>query len=165
MHPNILFAGYGRAGKDEAAQYLAWITKLRYAGSFSWAALPHMAQHLGMHPQQAWETRHHHRALWKTELDRLREHDQCYLARLVLKQGELAAGIRDKAEVDAVKREGLFDHIIWVHRPGIPVDPTVTFSPEDCNGEISNGGDLFEFHAKLKRLAGLLNLPARGVVT
>lgn len=151
----ILFCGFGRAGKDTAAMYLAKITGLRYAGSFSWAALPHMAKFLGQHPCQAWEERHQNRQLWKDELDRLRSVDQCFLARRVIEEGDVAAGLRDKKEIDAVRIEGLFDHIIWIHRPGTPVDPTVTYTPEDCDSAIINSGTLEDFHVKIQNWAVL----------
>lgn len=157
----ILFVGYGRAGKDEAAFYVSSKTRLRYAGSFSWAALPHMANFLGLHPQVAWDTRSKHRETWKNELDQLRKQDQCFLARKVLATGEVTAGLRDKAEIDAVKAEKLFDHILWIHRRGIPVDPTVTFGPEDCDLELENHGTLEEFHAALDKLIVQLGLPLK----
>jgi len=157
----IVFVGYGRAGKDEAAHYLSKLTTLRYAGSFSWAALPHMASLLGEHPQYAWDHRHENRQLWKYELDRLRLIDQCYLARLVLQQGDVTAGIRDKAELDAVKAEKLFDHIVWVSRPGTPIDSTVTFGSEDCDWVLHNNGPLKDFWAALRRVALDLRLPLR----
>ena len=157
----ILFVGWGRAGKDEAAFYVSTKTQLRYAGSFSWAALPHMAEFLGLHPQVAWDTRHQHRETWKRELDRLREQDQCFLARKVLATGEVTAGLRDKAEIDAVKAEKLFDHIVWIDRPGIPVDPTVTFTQADCDVMIQNKGTLADFHETLDWLIGVLNLPLK----
>jgi len=162
MHyKKILFAGYGRAGKDEAAIFLGRITKLRYAGSFSWAGLPHMAEFLGVHPCQAWEERHKNRQLWKDELDHIRLVDQCCLARLVIASGDIAAGIRDIVEINAVKAEGLFDRIVWIDRPGTPVDPTVTFGPEDCHETIMNDGDLAQYHGKLFEWAVDNHLPLK----
>lgn len=157
----ILFCGWGRAGKDEAATFLSKITTLRYAGSTSWAGLPHMAKFLGVHPQQAWEERHQNRELWKTELDRLREIDQCLLARLVLETGDISAGIRDKKEIDAIKAERLFDRIVWISRVGILMDPTVTFSSIDCDEVIHNNGTLADFHRTLVDWAGANGLPVR----
>lgn len=162
MHyKKILFVGDGRAGKDEAAIFLGSITQLRYAGSFSWAALPHMAKLLGLHPCQAWEQRHQHRQFWKDELDKLRLSDQCHLARLVIQSGDIAAGLRDIKEIEAVKAERLFDRIIWVDRPGNPKDPTVTFGPEDCDEVIVNDGDLAQYHAKLFTWAVNNRLPLK----
>lgn len=149
----VLFCGYGRAGKDTGAMHLAKVTGLRYAGSFSWAALPHMARFLNQHPCQAWEQRHQNREIWKAELDRLRESDQCYLARKVLETGDVAAGLRDKKEIDAVRAEKLFNHIVWVHRPGTSVDPTVTYTARDCDSVILNNGGLFDFYEAIERWA------------
>jgi hypothetical protein len=157
----ILFCGYGRAGKDEAAIFLGRITQLSYAGSFSWAGLPHMAKVLGLHPCQAWEQRHKDRQFWKDELDKLRLTDQCYLARLVVASGDIAAGLRDKIEIDAVRAEGLFDRFVWIDRPGTPKDPTVTYGPEDCDETIVNDGSLEQYHAKLFEWAVNNRLPLK----
>jgi hypothetical protein len=139
--------------------HLAKVTGLRYAGSFSWAALPHMAKFLGQHPCQAWEQRHQNRQLWKDELDRLRTKDQCFLARLVIASGDVAAGLRDKAEIQAVRDEKLFNHIVWVHRPGTPVDPTVTYEPGDCDSTLLNAGGLCDFYEAIEAWARTHNLP------
>lgn len=147
----ILFCGYGRAGKDESAAYLAKITGLRYAGSFSWAALPYVAARLGQHPQVAWETRHQHRKQWYDYCNDLRLADPTILARMVIAQGDIAAGIRDKVELEAVKAAGLFDRIVWIDRPGIPQDPTVTFDRDHpaITDHIKNEGSLEEYHKRL----------------
>lgn len=146
----LLFVGHGRAGKDEAAAYVAKITGLRYAGSFSWAVLPYIAARLGLHPQVAWETRHSMRKQWYAYCNDLRAADPTILARLVLAQGDVTAGLRDKVELDACKAARLFDRIVWIHRPGTPVDPTVTFGPQDCDEILTNGGSLWDFHIELE---------------
>lgn len=146
----ILFCGYGRAGKDEAAAYLSRISGLRYAGSFSWAALSYVAAQMGLHPQQAWETRHQNRELWKQYCDELRRVDQTLLARMALKSGDICSGLRDKIELDAVKAARLFDRIVWIHRPGTPVDSTVTYFESDTDETIVNTGTLDDFHHTLR---------------
>jgi hypothetical protein len=151
----ILVVGYGRAGKDTAAHLLEKITGIPYAGSTSWAAKEYMARKLGVHPQVAWETRHQHRELWKRLLDEARESDQTLLIRWALESvnedrssGILAgwrgicAGVRDRAELLAAKEQKIFHHILWIHRAGTPVDPTVTFTCEDCDTVILNHGNL-----------------------
>lgn len=151
----ILFVGWGRAGKDEAAAHLAKITGLRYAGSFSWAALPYMAARLGIHPQVAWETRRQNRELWKQYCDELRRVDQTLLARMALQSGDICAGLRDQIELDAVYAANLFDKIIWIERPGIPPDPTVTFTSQDIaiDEPICNLGTLEQFHQGIESRA------------
>ena len=148
----ILFVGYGRAGKDEAAAYVSKITGLRYAGSTSWAVLPYMAARLGLHPQVAWETRHAMRKQWYDYCNELRAPDATILARMVLQQGDITAGVRDVVEIKAIKAAGLFDKIVWIHRPGTPKDPTVTFHPDDCDLVIENDSTLEEYHRTLRRL-------------
>lgn len=155
----ILFCGYGRAGKDEAAAYLAKITGLRYAGSFSWAALPYVAARLGQHPQVAWETRHQHREKWYQYCNDLRASDPTILARLVLAGGDVAAGLRDKVELDAVKAAKLFDCIVWIERGGNLQDPTVTFAARDCQDYLLNDGTLAQFHQEIKDWAAFRNIP------
>lgn len=155
----ILFCGYSRAGKDEAASYLAKITGLRYAGSFSWAALPYVAARMGLHPQVCWETRHQHRVTWYNYCNDLRVADPTILARMVLASGDITAGLRDRVELEAVKAAKLFDHIIWIDRDRNLVDPTVTFEARDCPEYFCNFGTLAEFHQKLAQWASFMEIP------
>lgn len=150
----VLFVGYGRAGKDEAAQFCESHLGLRYGGSFSWHAKEDMARLLGVHPMTAWETRHKNRQFWKDECDKLRANDLTILAKRALATGDICAGLRDKVELDAVVAEGLFDRIVWVNNPRVPVDMTVTYTREDVlalpNGsEIINDGDLKLYHKRV----------------
>lgn len=151
--PRVLFVGWGRAGKDEAAQFAEAHLGLRYGGSFSWHAKEHIAKLLGIHPMTAWETRHKNRQFWKDECDKLRLEDQCFLARKVLADGDICAGLRDRVEFDSVVRERLFDRIVWIERPGTPEDFTVTFTVAEviaAGGHvIKNEGTLEEYHRKL----------------
>jgi len=109
----------------------------------------------------AWQERHQHREEWKRRLDDLRTDDETLLAELALASGEIASGLRDKAELEAVKRKGLFERIIWVSRPGTPRDFTVTYGPEDCDETIVNDGNLEQYHAKLFEWAVNNRLPLK----
>lgn len=148
----VLFVGYGRAGKDEAAQFAESHLGLRYGGSFSWHAKEDVAVALGVHPMTAWETRRQHRKFWYDECNRLRANDITILAKRALASGDIVAGLRDKPELDAVVAQGLFDAIVWVDRD-VPVDPTVTFTKQDVldagGTVIDNRGSLPEYHLKL----------------
>ena len=163
MNTRILIVGHGRSGKDTAAEILSKITGIPYAGSTSWAAKERVAGVLGVHPQIAWEERHKNRDKWKRICDKLRETDQTILIRDALfsvnhrdrSDGFLTgwrgivAGVRDYAELKAAKLEGLFHHILWIDNYRVPVDPTVTFTPDDCDEVIYNDGDLDEFRETL----------------
>ena len=158
----ILIVGYGRAGKDESGLMLSAITKLPYAGSTSWSAKELVAKRLRIHPQVAWEARHQRREEWKAICDDLRKHDQTKLIRLALESvndekssgllagwGGIVTGCRDKVELSAAKEEGIFDSILWIDRLGTPVDPTVTFTKDDCDEVIHNDGSLLQLHSTL----------------
>lgn len=146
----ILIVGHGRSGKDEAAQFMHEHLGFRYGGSTSWAALPLMANHLGLHPMHAWEQRHNLRQIWRSHLDYLRRGDPCLLMRIALgDDANIITGVRGGPEIDAAISEGLFDHIVWINRPGTPVDPTVDFGPDKATIRIQNSGTLEEFHYQL----------------
>lgn len=151
--PTILMVGWGRSGKDFGAELLADLTGLRYGFSFSRAALPFMADFLKQDEETAWNERHQHREKWKAHLDYLREGDETLLAEMALCNGDILAGLRDKKELYAVRRKGLFNHVLWVHRDGIPKDPTTTFGPEDCDETIFNPGTLKPYRETLRNWA------------
>jgi len=148
----VLFVGWGRAGKDEAAKFAESHLGLRYTGSTSWAAKESVASALGVHPQTAYDERHNNRQFWKDHCDWMRRGDPAFLVKLCLATGDICTGCRDKVEVLAAAP--LFDHVVWVDRPGVPEDFTVTFTREDIlalpNGcAIHNDGTLEDYHAKL----------------
>lgn len=148
----VLFVGYGRAGKDEAAQFAEAHLGLRYGGSFSWHAKEYVAERMGVHPMTAWENRHENRKDWYMLCNEMREVDITVLAKKALATGDIVAGLRDKPELDAVVSQGLFDSIVWVDRE-VPVDPTVTFTMFDVLNAggtiIHNHGTLGEYHLRL----------------
>jgi hypothetical protein len=137
-HPTIAFCGHGRAGKDTAGRILWRKTPLVYSGSLSWAGLPYMAKVLNMCEQDAWDSRHTHRQRWKSELDRFRMDDPTRLIRMSLEKGNIVVGIRAKEELVAAKNLGLLDFAVWVHRAGVPEDPTVTYTWRDCDITLFN---------------------------
>lgn len=152
MSHRLLIVGWGRSGKDEAAGFFNDHLGLPYAGSTSWAALPLMAVLQNLHPQLAWERRHANRQFWKDSCDEFRKNEPTLLmerAFRVTPHGRVVTGIRDKVEIDAAKEAKLFRNIIWIDRPGVPVDPTVTFTAADATDYVRNDGSLRRFHKNL----------------
>lgn len=147
----VLFVGWGRAGKDEAAQFAEKHLGLRYGGSTSWAAKEDVAKALGVHPQIAYDQRHQNRQFWKEYCDWLRRDDPALLVKRCLNDGDITAGCRDKVELYAAAP--LFDLIVWVNRPGTPEDFTVTFTVEDVLAlggiVINNNGTLEDYHTRI----------------
>lgn len=147
----VLFVGWGRSGKDEAAKFAEKHLGLRYAGSTSWAAKEAVAKELGVHPQTAYDERHNNRQFWKDHCDYLRRDDPTLLVRWALKTGDICTGVRDHIELYAASP--LFDHIVWVSRPGVPPDFTVTFTWDDVASlggwHLWNDGSLEDYHTRL----------------
>lgn len=81
----------------------------------------------------------------------IRANDAAYLARRTLEHGDIAVGIRDGAEMQAVLDEQLVDLAIWIERD-VPLDPTLTYGPELCHVIMQNRSTLEAFHAKLGAL-------------
>jgi hypothetical protein len=161
-HKVVAFCGYGRAGKDESAKILARLTGLRYGGSLSWAGLPHMAQVLGLCPQEAWDTRHTRREEWKAHLDFYRKDDPSRLVRDLLGYADIVVGVRAGIELHHARHvDKLIDHAVWVHRPGTPADTTVTYTESDCDEVLVNAGNLKVLEATVLELADRLGLTTK----
>lgn len=156
--PKIAILGYGRAGKDEAGAWLGRNTPLIYTGSTSQVLCPLIAIELGISEEEAWNTRHANREYWFEFGNNYRKGDPAKIARKCLLASDMVIGLRDKEELQACKDARLFDLIIWIHRLGTPVDPTVTFSRNDCDLIIDNVGTLKEYHQKLHKLAKFAGL-------
>jgi len=158
--PRLAILGYGRAGKDEAGRWLGEHTDLRYAGSTSQVVCPLIAKDLGISEQEAWDTRHQNRIYWKDWCNNYGADDPAKLARYCLYRGDIVVGLRDKVELAAIKAEGLIDLYIWIDH-NVPVDPTVTFTVDDCDIVIRNHGTPGQLHEKLGRLAIAMGLDVR----
>lgn len=160
--PMILFVGWGRCGKDTAGAFFHQHLGLKCVGSTSWAGVDFMARKLNVPPQIAWDERHNHRQFWKDSLDELRNMSgPATLIRWALfgdsgPKGRVLTGVRDKCEVVAAR--DICKHIVWIDRPGIDPDPTVTFGPGDCTDYVNNSGSLLLFHRLLLRWARTVNL-------
>lgn len=154
----IAFCGHGRSGKDTAAYAFSKITGLKYAGSMSWINKSVVAKALDLPEQTAWETRHQRRMDWYHTLNEYRKEDPARLIRESMHFGQVISGIRDFCELQAAVAEGLIKFSVWISRPGIENDPTVTYTSSDCTHLLVNDGDLSLLESRLKLLAKELGL-------
>lgn len=146
---SLAFCGYGRAGKDEAGRHLIENYGYGYSGSLSRVVTPYWAWSIGRSLEETWTTRHLHRRYWYEWTNEFRRTDPARLVRMGLGVSDLAVGIRDVVELQAVKQQRICSLLIWIDRPGIPVDPTVTYTKEDCDEVIVNPGDDIEAYRKV----------------
>ncbi len=156
--PTVAWCGWGRAGKDEAGEWLSEHSKdeILYAGGGnSLAAAPLIGSALGVPAHEAYRDRHSCRMFWFHFLNGLRDiHGQTTLVKMTLATSDTVTGIRSGLELRSAQTEGLIDRVVWVHRPGVPQDFTVEYDELDCQYAVINGGTLQEYHDKLRRLCG-----------
>ncbi len=157
----IAFCGHGRSGKDTAALMFSKLTGLAYSGSMSWSGKGVVAKALGIPEQIAWDTRHQRRLEWYNILKDCRDNDPTWLVKLCLSQAEVISGIRDLIELKSSLEKGYVKYAIWVDRPGIDPDPTVTYNSSDCTHILKNSGDLNFLNNQIYQLAEELNLIKR----
>lgn len=150
--------GPGRAGKDEAAEWLAANTTLTYAGTTSVAISREVARREGISFEMAHVQRHARRGEWRQIGDEMRAHNPSALAEEMLKDSTLLVGVRARVEMQAVIEKRLCNLVIWVDRPGIPHDPTLEFGPELCDFTIHNWWDVPEYLRRWRNLADTLGV-------
>ena len=152
------FCGYGRAGKDLAAEYL----KARYdivgGTSTSLVALPLIHQTLVAHgcplsEEKVYSERHLNRMFWFTFLNQFRANDPTLLVRMALANSDIVVGIRSGFELRACVDQGLVFPTIWVQNKRVPQDPTVEYGAEDCLVTVDNSGSRDAYYGKLDDLA------------
>jgi hypothetical protein len=157
----VIFCGHGRAGKDTACEMLATVTTLRNAGTTSKYLAAYVADKLGVPIEVAYASRHESRELWYRLGNELREKGASTLVRMALEHGEITGGIRDLAEIRAVRSEGLVDLIVWVDNCRVEHDPTVKFDEQDCDLILPNHWSLNDLRTRIERLARFAGLPMR----
>lgn len=139
--PVYAFLGNGRAGKDTAAALLADIVPgITYGSSISRVMLPLMSVEVCRPMPEAWLHRHEDRQLWFNWINEFRNQlGYTVPVKLLLARCDVVVGIRALPELRACHEEGICDHFVWVHRDGVPSDPTMEYTSQtvlDLGGEV-----------------------------
>jgi hypothetical protein len=157
----VMLVGHSGAGKDTACRFLAEFTHLRFAGTTSDYLAKYVAARLGVSVEQAYRTRHANRGVWHKVANELRRSDPALLVRESLEHADLTGGVRKAEEVEACRREGLIDLVVWVANDRARPGPTLTIGPEDCDVVVENHGSLGEFRRRLVEMARSHGLPMK----
>lgn len=154
----VLFVGHGRCGKDVACETLAAATGWVNAGTTSKYLAEYVATalHRSHEVETVYAERHDNRDLWRRLGDEMRQTDQALLVRKAFAAGDISGGCRGLPEIREVQRVGLADVVIWVHRPGNPIDPTMEFGPEEADIILLNEGSLEKYKKRVQRLGRIL---------
>lgn len=158
--PVLSFVGYGRSGKDTAAEYIVKRTKgkIIYGGSNSDVVSPLIAHSLGVSSKEAFDRRHENRNYWRVFLNVFREKHLTLISKMSLAMSDMLVGMRGAEEVPAVIEEKIATLVIWVEKPDVPVDETVEFTKQDCDLIILNDRTLEDYYVKLDRLLAAFKL-------
>lgn len=151
--PKILVLGYGRHGKDSVCEILSRRWGLKFTSSSMFCAervmLPYFASR-GIEYDDAeacYADRHNgdNRRIWFEQIAAFNEPDGSALARAILAENDVYCGMRSVIELEACKKAGVFDHIVWVDRSHHvpPEDETsCTVKRWMTDAEIDNNGTL-----------------------
>ncbi len=157
----VLFVGHAQHGKDTACEVLAAATGWTNAGTTSLYLAKHVAARLGISVEDAYAQRRRSEAdrmLWRQIGDEVRQTDPALLVRDALAVGPITGGCRGLPEIEAVRREGLVDLIVWVDASKRkPWDVTMEFGPEHADVIVNNNGSEEEFQWRIRRLAAVIS--------
>jgi hypothetical protein len=162
----LLILGTGRSGKDTLSEYLANKYNMPFKSSSEFMShlfYPFLKDILGYtSPEECYKDRHSCRALWYELISAYNRKDPTTLARKILEDNNIYCGMRSKVEVEACKRAGLFDLVIWVDasdRIDYKEDESsCDVSKEDADIVITNNGTEQEFYDKIDRLMDVIGV-------
>lgn len=136
MKSHTLILGHGRHGKDTFAD----MVRAEYGSRFIVTSSSLFAASRVIMPSEfaqaqgytsadaAFASRHHHRAEWFRLIQEYNAADPTRLARDMRDEGASCyIGMRSTVEFDACLAEGLFTHVVWVERPGMPLESIDSF--------------------------------------
>ncbi|MFO0843290.1 MAG: hypothetical protein U0797_12985 [Gemmataceae bacterium] len=146
----VMFVGHSGAGKDTACRLLADVTGLRFAGTTSDYLAKYVADRLGATVEQAYRTRHANRGVWHEVANEVGMLRPGRLVRESLEHADITGGARKAEEVEACRREGLIDLVVWVANGRVRPGPTLTIGPEDCDVVVVRD-NLGEFRRRCSR--------------
>lgn len=147
----LMILGYARHGKDTVAEMYQKHLGLKFASSSFSAAekvmVPYFASKGLVYHDLAtcYADRVNHRAEWYDQIKAYNTPDLAKLAREIYADNDVYVGIRNQAEFEAVRDEGLFDYSIWVDRSKhIEAEPesSNTLKPGMADYIIDNNGTL-----------------------
>lgn len=110
-------------------------------------------------PEECFSDRVNHRDEWYLAICDYNKDNRARLASEILKRADCYVGMRDKAEFEECKKQGLFDLVIWVDASNrLPPEPGTSFNinMDDADIVIRNNGTYQEFVDKTKKIGNIL---------
>lgn len=152
MKKKLLIIGHGRHGKDTVAEILRDNFGYRFQSSSWWVCKKHIYPTWGKDHynsiEECYDDRHSDgmRKMWYDMIAEYNTPDETRTASEMLAAGNhMYVGMRRSAELEACKKAGLFDLIVWVDRSlSKPLeDPSsMQLFPTDADVVVDNNRDI-----------------------
>jgi len=160
----LLILGNARHGKDTLAELFQEYFGLTFLSSSQAAADIFLYDLLkGKYdyqtPEECFNDRVNHRDEWYLEICNYNKDNRARLATDITKRVSCYVGMRDKAEFDECKKQGIFDLIIWVDASKrLPEEPSTSFniSKSDADIIVENNGTFDEFKEKARKIGHII---------
>lgn len=162
--PKLLIIGNARHGKDTFAEILGDRFGLTFLSSSQAAANIFIYDELkGKYgydcPEDCFNDRVNHRAEWFNLITNYNLKDRTKLAREILKITDCYVGMRNRKEIEACVREGIFDLVIWVDASErLPLEDASSFDIDKSCADIvvENNGTLNSFTRKVVNIGQII---------
>jgi hypothetical protein len=151
MKLKLMILGYARHGKDTVAEILRDNLGLKFASSSFAAAEKVMRPFLAAKGitygslEECYADRINHRQDWYEQIKAYNTPDGSRLAREIYKDNDIYVGMRNEIELEAVRKEGLYNYSIWVDRSkhvAPESSASCSITPAMANYVIDNNGTL-----------------------
>jgi hypothetical protein len=165
MKPKICIIGHGRSGKDTVAEILCAMYGFTFQSSSMAAAKIFIYDELkdkyGYESfDECYRERHNNREEWFRLITRYNSSDPSRLARNIMQDSDIYVGMRSRVEIEACKRERIFDLTIWVDAAlRIPEESSKSFNigRDSADIIIDNNSSHMELIRKVRNLGVVLS--------
>ena len=169
-NPKLLILGYARHGKDTFAEILSSKYDFKFTSSSEFVGREVMWNNWGIAKyssfEEMFEDRVNHRILWMEMISAYNTPDKTMTAKTMIERDgfDMYVGMRRLDELEACRKAGIFDFIIWVDRSDHlpPEVSSMDITADNCQPDfiIDNNGslkDLEHFADGLVTMIGYLN--------
>jgi len=144
----LMVIGHARHGKDTVCELMRGLYGLTFTSSSMFACELFIYNlikdtHGYSTIEECFNDRVNHRELWHKLIKEYQGGDKTHLTKAIFKEHDIYCGNRSKAEVQAARKAGLVDCVIWVDASNrVPLeDPSsISVTEEDADYILNNDG-------------------------
>ena len=159
----MFIVGHAGHGKDTVAKMFEELIDVSACSSSEFACerivMPFLRKRglVYSSPGEAHADRGSHRMLWREAIREYTKDDPARLAKEIFRHHEIYVGVRSRDEF--MECQKIVDISMWVESyPRVmKTDESLDILCSDCDISIFNGGDVFDTHASVARLCGMIS--------